>query len=290
MKAQPRKCDPTGYRTFLFPDRYEPDWRSFYISSYEQTLDLSVRTNSKMGILYGADPFQTLDIFAPPGVSDAPVLLFFHGGGFREGHPSHYGYLGEAFLERGAVFVSVGYRFEPDHGYPDYVADGALALKWVFDNVADCGGSADKLYVAGHSAGANISALLSFRGDWIKAADLPSDVIKGCGLISGGYDFTITDPLYPDQDERPAEASVVHDIQTTPERVVVAHGFPEAQRLGQSGDFFRNQAEALVHDLHEIGCRPDIVVLPDTDHLAMAQALGDKSSPLYAAMSRMLFP
>lgn len=289
MVATVRQCDPSTYRTFQSPEFFEPDWRSFYVESYKRTVDFSTTTRSEMGIQYGEDAFHTLDIFAPEDASDAPVLIFFHGGGFKEGHPSHYGYLGEEFLKRGAVFISAGYRFEPEHGYPDYVDDGAQVLKWAVDNVGRYGGSPDRIFASGHSAGANIVALLGFRTDWNEKYSLPADVVKGLALASGGYDFSIVDPAYPDQDVRPVQASIVHRIDTIPTSVVVGYGYPEAQRVGQSPDFFRNQGQALVDALAGHDFAPEVVEIPDTDHLRTGIALGDSASPFFTAVSRMIF-
>lgn len=290
MKIEPRPCDFSEYRTVLFPEQYEGDWRSFYNEADERTLALSRRVRSATQVMYGENPFQILDVFAPHEAADAPVMIFFHGGGFREGHPSHYGFLGERFVEKGAIFVSVGYRFEPDFQFPDYVDDGALALKWIFDNIANYGGSPRKLYLSGHSAGAVIIALLSLQNDWIRAhGGVPLDVVRGSVLVSGSYDFSITDPKYPDQNARPAELSAAHNIETAPGHVIVAYGSPEGQRIGQSRDFFEKQGRALARALREFECDPEVVVLPETNHLGTALALGDGGSPLHSAASAMMF-
>lgn len=283
-----RPCDPTGYKTYQSPELFEPDWRTFYVESIGWTKEFAATVNSSMGLLYGDDPFQTLDVFAPADATDAPVLLYFHGGGFKEGHPSHYGYLGKRLVERGAIFVSVGYRFEPEFAYPHYVDDGAQALKWVVDNIADFGGDPSRIFATGHSAGANIVSLLTLRNDWVDRLALARDTIKGIALLSGGYDADVKDPAYPDAKARSVESNVVSRVETAPETVIVVFGSPERQRLGQSNDFFKNHALSLLKVLADQGVSADVLELPDTDHLRTSIELGDADSPVAAAVERMV--
>ncbi|MGQ4619409.1 alpha/beta hydrolase fold domain-containing protein [Nocardia sp. R7R-8] len=284
----PRPCDPSGYKTYLSPELFEPDWRSFYLEGYQRTLEFARTVKSEMGVLYGDDAFQILDVFAPIDADHAPVLIYVHGGGFKEGHPSHYGYLGEPLVQRGAVFVSVGYRFEPEFPYPHNVDDVAQALKWVVDNISGFGGDPAKIFASGHSAGANIIAALSMRHDWIDKYSLPHDVIKGVALFSGGYDAKVTDPAYPDHDVRPVESNVVSRIDMVPGSMIVAYGYPEAQRIGQSADFFKNHVESLLEALGDRDIAPHVIELPGADHLQTGISLADRESPVAAAVERMV--
>lgn len=286
--TQPRPCDPAGYRTYQSPELFIPDWRTFYVEGHRRTLEFAETVNAKIGVLYGDHPFQTLDVFAPRDATSAPVLIYIHGGGFKEGHPSHYGYLGARLVQQGAVFVSVGYRFEPDYPYPHNVDDGARALKWVVDNIAQFGGDPARIYASGHSAGANIVAVLALRNEWTEKYTLPSDVIKGAALFSGGYDADVKDPAYPDHDVRPMESNVVSRIDRVPGHLIVSYGFPEAQRVGQSDNFFKNHVDSLLKALAEHGAAPEVIELPDTDHLQSGIAVADKESPVSAAVERMV--
>src|ERR1700712_1535331 len=64
-----------------------------------------------LGLRYGAADRHILDVYLPRvRLADAPVFVFFHGGALEEGHPRRYGFLGRPYLERGAIFISAGYR------------------------------------------------------------------------------------------------------------------------------------------------------------------------------------
>ena len=94
----------------------------------------------------------------------APVLVYFHGGGFRMGSKM----LGaRALLYRlaaqGWVCVSADYRLFRA-GYPDQLADARAALAWVRDNAQAYGGDPDTVFVAGGSAGADLAATAAMTG------------------------------------------------------------------------------------------------------------------------------
>ena len=94
----------------------------------------------------------------------APVLVYFHGGGFRMGskmlgaRPLIY-----RLAAQGWVCVSADYRLFRA-GYPDQLADARAALAWVRDNAKAHGGDPDTVFVAGGSAGADLAATAALTG------------------------------------------------------------------------------------------------------------------------------
>lgn len=88
-----------------------------------------------------------------------PVIVFYHGGGFVLGDLDCYDPLCRMFAnESGARVVAVEYRLAPEHLFPAAVDDCFAALKWVEDNASDIGVDANRIAVAGNSAGGTLAA------------------------------------------------------------------------------------------------------------------------------------
>ena len=138
---------------------------------------------------YGPNARQRLDLYVPDDAAeDAPVLVFFYGGNWQSGSKELYRFVGQAFASRGYVTAIPDYRLYPEVRYPTFIEDGALAINWLQAQPATAG--ARKLFVAGHSAGAYIAAMLALDRRWLDGASA-----QGCGRIAGmaglagPYDF-----------------------------------------------------------------------------------------------------
>jgi acetyl esterase/lipase len=138
------------------------------------------------GLPYGEGPRRMLDVYAPPGAKDRPVIVFFYGGSWNTGERARYSFLGRALAARGFVTVVPDYRLVPEVTYPGFVEDGAVAVRWVRENARAYGGDGERIVLAGHSAGAYIAAMLAVDGRW-----LGSDraAVRGLVGLAGPYDF-----------------------------------------------------------------------------------------------------
>jgi acetyl esterase/lipase len=137
-----------------------------------------------------ADPSRRLDVYAPNDGTDHPILVWIHGGGWRQGDKSGVQHKPQAFVEKGFVFVSVNYRFVPQVTVKEMTGDIAKAIKWVHDNAKEYGGSPNTIFVAGHSAGAHLAALVCTDDRYLKAEGLSLSNIKGCIPVdTAAYDI-----------------------------------------------------------------------------------------------------
>ncbi len=134
---------------------------------------------------YGPEERQVLDVVAPPGAKGLPVVFWIHGGGWQAGDKSDVGVKPRFFLDRGFVFVSTNYRLLPEVDMGAILGDIALSLKWVHDHVAESGGDPDRVLVGGHSAGAQLAALVCIDDRYLKAEGLSLGMIKGCVPVDG---------------------------------------------------------------------------------------------------------
>jgi arylformamidase len=140
-----------------------------------------------------ADPAherQVLDIHAPDGAKDLPVVFWIHGGGWVTGDKTDVQIKPRVFAERGFVFVSTNYRLLPDVDMGTLIRDVAKSLGWVHKNIAKHGGDPKRIFVMGHSAGAQLAALLCIDERYLKEEAVPFDVLKGCVPVDGDtYDL-----------------------------------------------------------------------------------------------------
>src|SRR5687767_7584915 len=102
---------------------------------------------------------QLLDVYAPAAGSNLPVVVWVHGGGWMRGSKNEVDQKPPAFVEKGFVFVPVNYRFIPNVTMDIIVRDVAKAAGWVHANIARHGGDPGRIFLMGHSAGAQLAAL-----------------------------------------------------------------------------------------------------------------------------------
>ena len=101
-------------------------------------------------------------IYTPEGEGPFPVLVYYHGGGWVIGDIEYTdGVTRSISLGATAVVVSVDYRLAPEHAFPAAAKDAHRVLEWVFDGIDALSGRADRVSVAGDSAGGNLAAVVA---------------------------------------------------------------------------------------------------------------------------------
>jgi acetyl esterase/lipase len=168
-------------------------------------LDKMMGGGNGVEILAYAHPFgtaeQTLDVWRyGPVTKKRPVLIFWYGGGWVSGHRRDYGFVARAYAKAGYVVVVPDYRKVPDIRFPAMLQDGAQAVKWTRDHIADYGGDPERIALAGHSAGAYTVAMLALDPRWLRAEGVDPHVVKAGVGLSGPYDF------YPFTSQRAIDA------------------------------------------------------------------------------------
>jgi len=141
----------------------------------------------KKDIPYVADGQERhlLDVYSPKDAKKAPVVFWIHGGGWQQGDKSSVQEKPRAFMDKGFVFVSTNYRLLPSVEMETIFRDIAKSLHWVHDHIAEYGGDPQRIIVGGHSAGAQLAALISIDERYLKAEGLPLDIIKACVPVDG---------------------------------------------------------------------------------------------------------
>ena len=147
-------------------------------------------TTEARDISYADGPRHKLDVYVPGAAANpAPVVVFFYGGGWTTGSREWYRFVGSALVSRGLLVVIPDYRLYPQVRFPAFMDDAAEAVAWARSNAARWGGDPHRLFLMGHSAGAQIATLLALDPGYLTAVGLsPSEI---CGVIglAGPYDF-----------------------------------------------------------------------------------------------------
>ena len=131
------------------------------------------------------DEKRALDVYAPAGAKGLPVVFWIHGGGWQAGDKADVKLKPQWFVDKGFVFVSTNYRLLPAVDMGTLTRDVVQSFRWVHDHVADYGGDPGRVLVGGHSAGAQLAALLCTDERYLKEQGIAFDVLKGCVPVDG---------------------------------------------------------------------------------------------------------
>lgn len=153
-------------------------------SGYERIADLP----------YGEGERRRFDLYVPDGATaTTPVVVFFHGGSWDSGDKGIYRFLGQAVTAEGFIVAVPNYRLYPETTFPGFVEDGAAAMRAVEalmrEGTSGLPAGERPLLLIGHSAGAQIAALLAFDERYLAAAGTTRERIAGFVGLSGPYDF-----------------------------------------------------------------------------------------------------
>ncbi len=135
---------------------------------------------------------QVLDVYTPEKATteSLPVMFWIHGGGWQVGDKSDVALKPKVLTERGFVVVSTNYRLLPEVTMDVLTRDVAKSFGWVFRNIAKYGGDPQRIFVGGHSAGAQLAALICTDDRYLKEEGVSFDVLRGCVPVDGDkYDI-----------------------------------------------------------------------------------------------------
>jgi acetyl esterase/lipase len=236
------------------------------------------------GIAYGPDARQKIDIYLPATITAAPrrVLVFFHGGAWRDGERAGYGFLGRAFASRGFVTVIADYRKAPVVRFPAFVEDTAAAIAWVHANIAKHDGDANRIFLMGHSAGAHIAMLAALDPQWLAANGLKPDIIKGVIGLAGPYDFL---PLTTES-SKIAMGQWPDLTETQPITYARADAPPLLLLSGDKDTVVKpRNSKILSEKIRSLGGKQQLKIYPGVDHADIIMAIARpfrKKAPVIA--------
>lgn len=228
-------------------------------------------------LAYGPDRAQRLDVYAPPGANDLPILLFFHGGAWISGHLGWLSFMAPIVNALPAIFVAGTYRLAPRCRWPAPYEDVREALRHIRDHARDFGGNPTRIVIAGHSAGGHLASLLALK-------DQSADVLA-CLPVSSSFDLQYGDvPLESEagrvyrylfsERSQDAQASPINFVRPDAPPFHITWGDRDFDRVCRS-------SASMVALLRHMGARVSHQVVAGASHFDTHTGLSDPNAPWY---------
>jgi len=245
--------------------------------------EASIAARSQLdGVLdtpYGTHPRARLDIF-PAAVMPSPVLVFIHGGYWQTLDKNDFSWIAPPFVAAGVSVVLVRYPLAPQDDMDSIVGCVHQALRWVGEHVVEFGGDPERVFIAGHSAGAHLTATALLAGGY------RYPLLGGCA-ISGIYELEPIRCSYLNEvvglnEHQVNRHSPIRDTATgTP--LILAVGSDETDEfLRQHRDYQRTRTDA--------GDSVTALELPGYHHFSVVEVLADTEGPLFPRIMERLSP
>jgi acetyl esterase/lipase len=157
------------------------------LASNAQTTDYELKENISY---YSASVIKSdayikercvLDIYYPKNVKNFPTIVWFHGGGLTLGNKE----IPEYLKNKGVAIIGVNYRLSPKAKAVNSIQDAAAAVAWAFNNIKNYGGDSSLIFVAGHSAGGYLTAMVGLDKKWLQKEGVDANTIAGLIPFSG---------------------------------------------------------------------------------------------------------
>jgi acetyl esterase/lipase len=215
-------------------------------------------------VVYAPQQNLSLDVYRPISTSagNVPVVVFLYGGNWRTGKRAQYRFVGRRFAQQGVLAIVADYRTFPRTAFPGFVEDAAGAVAWARQHAADYGGDPQRLFVAGHSAGAQIAALIATDARYLAPHGMQPRDLAGVIGLSGPYDFEITgyEDVFGPEAQWP-RAQPVNFVDGDEPPFLLVHGTSDT--VVEAKD-----SQALADALRRAGGEATLVWLTNAGHLA----------------------
>lgn len=229
-----------------------------------------------------------LDLYLPQERSRAPIVIFVHGGAFLQGDRRDVAAVGRSLARQGLAVAVVSYRLFPQSDAAGAVDDVARAAAWTIGHAGEYGLDGRNLFLVGHSAGAQIVALLGTNPAYLGAYGVSPGAIRGVFAVAGAYDVRdlsgepdswqkVDGHIYGETTQaRDALSPALHVAPSTP---------PTVTACGTADDPWAcERATAFTAALRAAGIDAVTIRENGADHMGMLRALIAPDDPLNAAL------
>ncbi len=242
--------------------------------------EASKEQRAELGILYGAPPRQTIDLFLPAEGGVAPLVLFIHGGWWRSLEPASFSHMARGLNAHGLTVAVAGYDLCPQVTIADIIAQMRQAALYLWQRFGR------RLTACGHSAGGHLTACL-VATDWKTLnPSAPSDLVPAGHAISGVFDLTPLVHVSMNQDfgldEEKARAVSPLYWEVPAGRVLDA-----AVGALESSEFLR-QSRAVSEGWRQSRAETRYEEIPGANHFTAIDPLADPESPAVKRIAELV--
>ena len=256
-----------------------------FATHYERWDKRSTETREKHAFIqdlnYGDHPRECLDLF-PSGKTNSKTLVFIHGGYWQMFDKTKFHFVAEPFLSHDITTVLINYPLAPAATMDEMVASCRKAMLWLQKNLAAFNAGPQQVYVAGHSAGAHLAAML-LEKEWAKKIQ---NSIKGICAISGLFDL------------RPIQLSYVNEalhmdkgmaIRNSPIDAVPAQDCPIMVVAGTAETAeFKEQSRKFYGNWKNKATSVELIELAGLNHFSILDSLVDENALLHKSVLKLM--
>ncbi len=253
----------------------------------------TIQTIDDVSYIGGDESYiHRLDLSLPKERNTAPVVVFVHGGAFMYGDRKDYADVGRELARQGIAAAVVSYRLFPDVDAVGSSEDVAAATAWMIAHAKAYQLDSGNLFLAGHSSGAQIAALLATNADYLARYGLKLTSLRGVFAVSGAYDVRdLSDE--PDSWQR-VDAHIYGDTPAARSRVsprlhIDPATPPIVLSCGTADDPGScDRAIYFSQALRAAGCESMVIREIGADHMGMLRALITPADPLNKALLQFI--
>jgi acetyl esterase/lipase len=235
----------------------------------------------------GGGDEQKLDLYLPKNRGFATVV-FTYGGGWHRGSRKSVAPIGERLQSLGFGCALLSHRLGPKERFPAQIEDVAAAFAWVKRNIAGKGGDPARVFLMGHSSGAQLSLLLVCDSQYLARHGLGPREVAGVVGLSTPVD------LEPRKDGKEFGNALMagrgadvfaRDVGVMKEASPIQHiarDLPPVLLVVGERDFpmLEGDNRSFVAKARALEIRADLFLAKGCDHMGVVRSLLEDKSPV----------
>jgi arylformamidase len=250
---------------------------------------LSRHTEEKLPVIkdlpYGSLQREKLDVY-PALQPRSKTLIFIHGGYWQMLDKSMFHFIANGFHSYGVTTVLLTYPLAPQASMHQILLSCRKAISWLYKNVSAYNGDPHQMYVAGHSAGGHLAAML-IATDWkLFQPALSSHVLKGVCTISGLFNLV---PIHLSYLNRVLKMDMETAKCNSPLMLEPANLCPLILAVGEAETAeFNDQSNAFYTYCKKKGIDIQLLQLPQQNHYSIAESIVEPQSSIHQALLQLM--